>query len=397
MRITHTPGLLCAVAALLAAALLAAAPYLHAEEPDAATVLKRSDSACAAVKTVRYYGSYTYARTDTTHWAGPVAIARLETGGPLGARARYDITGGFAAYDGHTCTAVSDAKKMAWLDTGATATEKFTGSIAGRLVLPMFTTLGAFREMLDSDAISSRLIGHRTIGGVDCFSVQLILRSDGVASNDTAIWDIGVKDYLPRHYLKTLMYDITRHVREMTITDLQTNLPIPEDLFSPALPKDYAVEYIRPAAPAAPAPMLASGTPAPAWSLPMENGALRSLESLRGKVVVMDFWYINCGWCMRSYPIMERVHQRYAGRGVEVIGVNCFDTEKERPAEFLRRRGVTYPTVLHGDDVAKAYLVEGYPTTVVIGADGNVLCTEVGYSEDLEQSLSSVLDAGTHR
>ncbi|MBS1914451.1 MAG: TlpA family protein disulfide reductase [Bacteroidetes bacterium] len=392
MRIMQPARLLCAIAALLAAA-----PLLRAEEPDAASILKRSDSACAAVRTVRYYGSYTYARSDTTHWAGPVAIARLESGGPLGARARYDITGGLVAYDGHTCMAVSDAKKMVWLDTGATATEKITGNIAGRLVLPMFTTLGSFREMLDSDAISARLTEHRTIGGVDCYSVQLILRSDGVTSNDTAIWDIGVKDYLPRHYLKTLMYDITRHVREMTITDLQANVPIPEAVFAPALPKDYTAEYIRPAAPSAPAPALTSGAPAPAWSLPTENGTLRSLESLRGKVVVMDFWYINCGWCMRSYPIMERIHQRYASRGVEVIGVNCFDKDADGPAAFLRRRGVTYQTVLHGDNVAKAYLVEGYPTTVVIGADGNVLCAEVGYSEDLEQSLGSVLDANIRR
>jgi thiol-disulfide isomerase/thioredoxin len=102
------------------------------------------------------------------------------------------------------------------------------------------------------------------------------------------------------------------------------------------------------------------------------------LDSLRGRVVVLDFWASWCPPCRASIPALEQFSRTHPD--VVVIGVNV---ESERRAAFVRAAhaelGATYPTVHDADGVLQAaFQITGLPTLLVIDAEGRVRDAHVG-------------------
>lgn len=126
----------------------------------------------------------------------------------------------------------------------------------------------------------------------------------------------------------------------------------------------------------APAPHV--GAPAPEIGLPDLAGQQVTLESLRGKVVLINFWASWCPPCEKERSDLQTLYQEKSGRGLVVLGVNEGE-EPGRAAEFLSRKGVTFPTVLdQGMQVSSRYEVFGLPNTFFIDANGIVRARVVG-------------------
>jgi thiol-disulfide isomerase/thioredoxin len=124
---------------------------------------------------------------------------------------------------------------------------------------------------------------------------------------------------------------------------------------------------------------LAVGTPAPALAVAgWADGKSRSLDEYRGKVVVLDFWGIWCGPCVRMLPMMNTLEARYKDRDVVFLSIHTAGTEMEQVRAFQREMKVDFATALDtGDDVvegvtSKRYAVRGFPTVFVIGRDGGI-------------------------
>ncbi|HEX6121603.1 MAG TPA: TlpA disulfide reductase family protein [Ktedonobacterales bacterium] len=117
------------------------------------------------------------------------------------------------------------------------------------------------------------------------------------------------------------------------------------------------------------------GHPAPAFTLTLLNGQpgqKLTLDSLKGKPIVLNFWASWCEGCKEEAPILEAAAKRYAGQGVVVVGVATQDTQADSLA-FLRQYGVTYQTGTDSDGaISVAYGVTGLPETVFIGRDGQI-------------------------
>lgn len=100
-----------------------------------------------------------------------------------------------------------------------------------------------------------------------------------------------------------------------------------------------------------------SGTPAPAFTHTRAEDWINSpplkLESLRGKVVLLDFWTFACWNCYRSFPWLNPVESRLRERGLVVIGVHSpeFDYEKVRASiqQKVVQYGLTYPVMIDSD------------------------------------------------
>jgi cytochrome c biogenesis protein CcmG, thiol:disulfide interchange protein DsbE len=135
------------------------------------------------------------------------------------------------------------------------------------------------------------------------------------------------------------------------------------------------------------------GFKAPPWELKNAEDKKVSLESLKGKVVVLHFWATWCGFCKKSMPEMEKFRESIKDKSdIVLYGVNCRQRPgNPEPAAFAKEQGCNYNVLLNGDEVSTAYEVQGFPTLYVIGPDGKIIYKERGLKPDLAPRVESLI------
>jgi len=114
------------------------------------------------------------------------------------------------------------------------------------------------------------------------------------------------------------------------------------------------------------------------------------LGTLRGRVVVLNFWSSWCIPCREEAPALEAAWQRYRGQGVVVVGVNVQDLT---PAalRFLHETRTTYPTVRDKDNtVYRAYGLTGVPETFFVDRSGRIVRKFPGAVTDPQEWFRAV-------
>jgi len=145
-------------------------------------------------------------------------------------------------------------------------------------------------------------------------------------------------------------------------------------------------------------PILAVGSPAPEFTLTLYDGQTVSLQSLKGKTVLLNFWASWCGPCEQEAGHLQSAWQTYAGRDdVVFIGPAYADTEKNART-FLSKHAITY---LNGADrgskISDLYRVRGVPETFIINADGNLAAIKIGpfnSASEITGLINPIIEAG---
>ncbi|WP_199431010.1 TlpA disulfide reductase family protein [Qaidamihabitans albus] len=89
-----------------------------------------------------------------------------------------------------------------------------------------------------------------------------------------------------------------------------------------------------------------------------------STADFSGKVVVVNIWGQWCGPCRVEAPEMQKVYERTRDKGVQVLGIDVRDYDRKPPQDFMRDRGLTYPSIY--DPPGRSLLqLKGYPRSVV--------------------------------
>ena len=122
------------------------------------------------------------------------------------------------------------------------------------------------------------------------------------------------------------------------------------------------------------------------------------LAGLRGQVVVLDFWATWCPPCVAMVPVLRDVHASFSGRGVAFVGINSDGpTPPEEIRAFVAAHGLPYPMVVDDGRVGSLYKVEALPTLVLVGRDGRIRESFVGYTSQatLEKAIGQAVSAPT--
>lgn len=140
------------------------------------------------------------------------------------------------------------------------------------------------------------------------------------------------------------------------------------------------------------------GEPAPRFALPrLGGGGSLALASLRGQVVVVNFWASWCLACRDEHPDLLGAWERYRERGVVLVGIDFEDTE-EAALAYAEEMNGDWPLVTDpGSRTAIAYGVFGVPETFVIARDGTITAKKVGAVtyEWLTGEIEAALRTGT--
>lgn len=138
---------------------------------------------------------------------------------------------------------------------------------------------------------------------------------------------------------------------------------------------------------------LAAGTKAPEFSLTALDGGKFSLqEALRKGPVVVAFFKISCPVCQYAFPFFERLYKAYGNRNVTVVGISQNDARDT--AAFLKEYGVTFRTLLddpNGYAVSNAYGLTNVPSLFLVGQDGRIELSSVGWVKQDIEAVSAKL------
>ena len=138
---------------------------------------------------------------------------------------------------------------------------------------------------------------------------------------------------------------------------------------------------------------LVEGKPAPEIDSEGVDGKRFKLSDYRGKIVVLIFWGTWCGPCMAEVPNERALAEKYKGKPVALLGVDC-EEDRSLAIEAMKREGISWPNWFDGTPgegpIAKAYHVRIFPTMMVIDGDG-IIRSKFGNSESAAKLIDTLL------
>ena len=266
-------------------------------------------------------------------------------------------------------------------------------------------------EAAPSKIIAANIIGEETIDGQPCDMVRILRSIDLGTSDDgdekpstmtmTDILSIARADSFPRRLSQKMAVNGEDQMANLAVSYQYSNVKLDPALDASMFATTPPAGYVKGESPKdAPdgereQPQLKAkvGEKALDFTLTGIDGAQFSLQGLKGKVLLLDFWATWCGPCKQVMPTIQKIADEYKGKDVVVFGVNTWERGEGAAKKYMESKGFTYSCLLAGDELAKSYEVPGIPTLLVIGKDGVIVLAEVGMAPDGGKALRAAIDA----
>lgn len=124
----------------------------------------------------------------------------------------------------------------------------------------------------------------------------------------------------------------------------------------------------------------------PDIEIKLQDGDSLKLKDLKGKVVLLDFWYRGCYPCLKAVPHLIELQEEFKNDLV-IIGVNDFDIQEDAADYFTYKKANYRSTFKTKVLLYKLFNVEGFPTTLLYDKEGNLIKADTGFSEGMMRSL----------
>ena len=185
-----------------------------------------------------------------------------------------------------------------------------------------------------------------------------------------------------------------------TYSNVKINSTIDPALFTQKMPEgftkvDAPTEEEEESAQTTPPLAFRAGDKAPDFKLTSLAGTEVTLDSLKGKVVLLDFWATWCGPCKKIMPVIQAISEEFKDKGVAVFGVNTWEKKDSvvNAKTYMESKKYTYGCLLAGEELAKTYGITGIPTLILINKDGTIALAEMGAGGDTKKMLQEAITA----
>jgi thiol-disulfide isomerase/thioredoxin len=136
------------------------------------------------------------------------------------------------------------------------------------------------------------------------------------------------------------------------------------------------------------------GSRMPEYSAMWLDGSKFDLETRRDKVVLLNVWATWCGPCIYEIPELQAIHDKYAPRNFEVIGVSVDDLGVEAVQQFVNEHKMKYPVALDPDgNLANMLQTSVLPTTVLLDREGKIVWKQFGAIMPNDPELVKAIEA----
>lgn len=134
------------------------------------------------------------------------------------------------------------------------------------------------------------------------------------------------------------------------------------------------------------------GSSLPEYAATNLDGTKFELSKRRDKVVLLNLWATWCGPCRYEIPELQRIHDAYAARGFEVVGVSVDEGSVDSVKEFIAEKKMTYPQVLDPDgQLATLLQTSVLPTSVMLDRSGKIVWKKFGAIEENDAELEAAI------
>jgi len=166
------------------------------------------------------------------------------------------------------------------------------------------------------------------------------------------------------------------------ISGLQLNVPFAVDLtgYTPQL----SVQSNNPAS-------IPSSVSAFPFILKSFGGDFLSLNAVRGKIVLLDFWEVWCGNCIESLTKVEALYKKFHRQGLEVYGITHDSAQIAPAVKLVQKLQLSYPNLIGTTETKIKYGINAFPIYVLIDRDGRIVMKVAGYSTKLETMIKELL------
>jgi thiol-disulfide isomerase/thioredoxin len=373
-----------AICALATASTLAAGGQVQAQTSDVVRVLMRLGATYRACRSVRAEGTWTRKVGDKESTAS-IALAaqrpnlyRLEI---QGADIAADISS-----DGKTLTALrTDRKAYTRSDAPGqlmgTDLLKGIGIPAPGVLMKTLLLAGMWRDSrhpLAARLAAAELSGPRAYGDRQAYVLKFDYDSDY-----TARAYITTDDFVLR---RVALYTGDKPEIVETYTKVEFDKPLDPAGFRFELPDGARQVATFP-------PVALPAAPTPITVQTIDDRKL-AFGEMRGKVILVTFFFTTCPYCNEEMPHLEQLYQRFKDTGLEVIAVNGTGETKDALKQWAQTQGVTFPVAMNKTttDLVAMFKVKAYPTNVIFGKDGRVVYKKEGL--DLEGMAKALASAG---
>ena len=133
------------------------------------------------------------------------------------------------------------------------------------------------------------------------------------------------------------------------------------------------------------------GDSASVFSAELFNGGRFDLAALKDSVLVLDFFYTTCAPCIAALPELNGLYTKYHAMGLQLFGVNAFDTDWDNVPAYIRNRGVLYPIIKTDKQTVYNFGVTGFPRLFVI-KNGIIVKIYYGFAKGMDKELGALIE-----